>query len=156
MDTNNVVGKFVFMRFFSFHQYPKLVSHIVIKNLTQVSALECNTRGIVCCGCFSLGWAYSGLPQCLWWKCTDHVLDCRLTKFLKVSRQKNWIFPPLCIGTLMGRISPQLHPPIAHCASTFTCSGKKFVKKLSVLSGNNSPEALESNSRVNESNGKWL
>ena len=39
----------------------------------------------------------------------------------------------------------------SHCPSKFTCSGKKFVKELSVLSGNSSPEALETNSIVNES-----
>ena len=48
MDTNNVVGKFGFMRPFSYNQYPKLVSHIVTKNVTQISAAECKTRGIVC------------------------------------------------------------------------------------------------------------
>ena len=31
-----------------FHQYPKLVSHIVTKSVTQVGATECKTRGIVC------------------------------------------------------------------------------------------------------------
>ena len=39
----------------------------------------------------------------------------------------------------------------SHYPSKFTCSGKKFVKELSVLSGNNSPGALETNSIVNES-----
>ena len=48
MDTNNVVGEFGFMRAFSYHQYPKFVSHIVTKNVTQVGATECKTRGIVC------------------------------------------------------------------------------------------------------------
>ena len=37
----------------------------------------------------------------------------------------------------------------SHCPSKFSCSGKKFVKELRVLSGNNSPEALETNSTVN-------
>ena len=39
----------------------------------------------------------------------------------------------------------------SHCPSKFSCSGKKFVKELSVLSGNNSPEAIETNSIVSES-----
>ena len=47
MDTNNVVGKLWFMRTFSFLQYPKMVSHIVTKNVTQVSATECKTKAIV-------------------------------------------------------------------------------------------------------------
>ena len=33
---------------FSYHQYPKFVSHIVTKNVTQVGATECKTRGVVC------------------------------------------------------------------------------------------------------------
>ena len=48
MDTNNVVGKLGFMRTFSYDQYPKFVSHIVTKNVTQVGATECKTRVIVC------------------------------------------------------------------------------------------------------------
>ena len=39
----------------------------------------------------------------------------------------------------------------SNCPSKFTYSGKKFVKELSVLFGNNSPEALETKSIVNES-----
>ena len=39
----------------------------------------------------------------------------------------------------------------SHCPSKFACSGEKIVKELSVLFGNNSPEALETNSIVNES-----
>ena len=38
----------------------------------------------------------------------------------------------------------------------FSRSGKKFVRELSVLFGNNSPEALETNSIVNESIVKLL
>ena len=48
MDTNNIVGNFGFMRSFPYHQYPKFVSHIVTKNMTQVGASECKTRAIVC------------------------------------------------------------------------------------------------------------
>ena len=48
MDTSKVLGKFGFMRTFFYHQNPKFVSHIVFKNVTQVSATECKTRGIVC------------------------------------------------------------------------------------------------------------
>ena len=47
----------------------------------------------------------------------------------------------------MGRISPKLQPPIA--PPEFTCSGKKYVKELSVMFGNKPPEALETNSIVN-------
>ena len=42
----------------------------------------CEKPWLLCkfrCGCFSLGWAYSWLPPCLWWKCIAQVLDCRLT-----------------------------------------------------------------------------
>ena len=49
----------------------------------------------------------------------------------------------------MGRIFLKLQSPIV--PPNFTCSGKKFVKELSVFSGNNYPEALETNSIVNES-----
>ena len=44
----------------------------------------------------------------------------------------------------------------SHCPSKFICFSKKFVKELSVLSENNSPEALETNSNINESTVKWL
>ena len=44
---NNVVGRFGFMRPFSYQQYPKFVSHIVTKNMTQVGATESNNRAIV-------------------------------------------------------------------------------------------------------------
>ena len=54
----------------------------------------------------------------------------------------------------MGRMFMKLQPPIA--PPNIICSGKTFVKELSVLSGNNSPEALETNSIVNESIVKWL
>ena len=33
---------------FSYHRYPKFVSHIVTKNVTQVGVEEGKTRGIVC------------------------------------------------------------------------------------------------------------
>ena len=49
----------------------------------------------------------------------------------------------------MGRIFLKLQPPID--PPNLLDLVKKFVKDLSVLSGNNSPEALETNSIVNES-----
>ena len=48
LDTNKVVGKFGFMRPFSYHQYPNFVYHNVTKNVTQIGATEGKTRGIVC------------------------------------------------------------------------------------------------------------
>ena len=42
-----------------------------------------------------------------------------------------------------------MQPPIA--PPSLVALVQKFVKELSVLSGNNSPEALETNSIVNES-----
>ena len=48
MDTNNVVGNFGFIRTFSYHQYPKFVSHIVTKDVTKIGATVLKTRGIVC------------------------------------------------------------------------------------------------------------
>ena len=47
-ETNNVVGKLWFMRALFFHQYPKMVSHIVTKNVTEGSATKCKARAIVC------------------------------------------------------------------------------------------------------------
>ena len=38
MDTNNVLGKFGFMRSFFYDQYLKVVSHIVTKIVTQIGA----------------------------------------------------------------------------------------------------------------------
>ena len=39
----------------------------------------------------------------------------------------------------------------SHSPSRFSCSGKKFVKELSVLSGNKCADAFETNSIVNDS-----
>ena len=47
----------------------------------------------------------------------------------------------------MGRIFLKLQPPIA--PPSLLALLKKFVKELSVLSGKNSPDALETNSFVN-------
>ena len=54
----------------------------------------------------------------------------------------------------MGKIFLKLQFPIA--PPNLVALLKSFLKELSVLSGNNSPEALETNSIVNESIAKWL
>ena len=54
----------------------------------------------------------------------------------------------------MGRKFLKLQPPIDDPDSVALV--KKFVKELSVLSGNNYPEALENNSIVSDSIAKCL
>ena len=47
-STISLYFNFGFMRSFPYHQYPKFVSQILTKNVTQVGASECKTRAIVC------------------------------------------------------------------------------------------------------------
>ena len=54
----------------------------------------------------------------------------------------------------MGRMFQKVQPPIA--PPILLTPVKKFVRELSVLFENNSPEALETNSTVNESTGKLI
>ena len=81
MDTNNVVSKFGFMRTFSFHQYPQLVSHNVTKNVTQVSATECKNSGTVCKKKYNFRRSARSLDFCASFVVVVSLLDERIHGF---------------------------------------------------------------------------
>ena len=170
---DNVLSKIWFVRCFSSQHYSKFITNITSENKSQIRTKGCKTWSFL----------YNGNPNtlrfCRHFNC-DSVFAV-IVSFLNESvhgfniirngrvptrfqtvfsgqhqncLSKNMSFPSVRFWYVDGWCISE--NATSHWHSRFSSSGKKFVKKLSVLSRNSCADALKTNTIVNEYLAKWL
>ena len=136
-----MTSKIWFVRFFSSQHYCKVITNIIFENVSQIRTKICKIRSFICK--VNLNFLRS----------LRHF-DCDTTFVVIVSflNERLHGFNIICNG----RVKTRFQIVESHWPSRFSGSGKKFVKELSVLTGNSCADALETNSVLSSSrSGIW-
>ena len=171
---DNVVSKFWFVRSFSSQHHSKFNANVATEKKSQVRTKECKTRSFIC----KVNPTF--LRSSRHYNC-DTAFDVIVsfvnenvhgfnniwigrveTRFQIVKFRRLWKRfitkhkVSLCDILVHWSVRYFRNYNLPLIQFRFNCSGGKFVKELSVLSGNSCADALVINSFVNDSIVKWL